>query len=919
LNLPSPPTNLRITFGSSIASQANTAKVTSNVAPPPNVLVNVTDNQLGTYSTLASPEILLIDLGQPCAVDRVLLMGTSNQVSRWPNYSQNANTAPLGLLVVYVGNAGNTSNQVAQYTVPCDAGNPIEADADLRFSPAVGRYVRIEFHNQVAWGNNYWPGYAIGSQPAPTNVTMNVREIELYGFSGAAATQTNLNAVVLPTNAPAPLALAAQDLSYYLSELTGSPHPIILPQSTNQFSGTIYRIVDLASLAPNYATMMANIASGALNTNVQVAVSGREIIFSSWPYRCVLWSVWEFLERQGIRWVYPDSHGDFIPTGAGVNLSVAPFQYVPPTESIYANFDLNVLEPWPVYQLESPRQEFLYFWRNRWTFQSGYGPLGGPEIPAMPSPNVVVNSNFTEGFVGYPHNFSSVVPQRIVDQNSNWWGYSTTTGTRMPPESNGAPAFCMDNPSLISWVAAKMTNIAAAQPLACAWPLNICHWHRPFNLLPLDATVYCADPQWCTPSNGPPQANPEPWVKLYGNACSGEYYSFVTAVANAVQQMHSGALVGALAYADVFVPPATIASFPTNVQVEVCLYGAPNLPMTAAANAGLKSALDGWHARCGNLATYDYALLHTDYPQPDPRLPAPLVAGTLGRSQYLASLGAADGGSQGNLDSLPYNPWNFYAYPRTRWNTNQTAAQIEQEFFNGYFREAAAPALAYYQTLENYQVTNGVNLHYAGYCYGMTPGAFPISILAQMQGYLTQAQAAATNWYVVQRVANLAAGFNWLVANSSDNLVGVNLNDTSPYPVLNPQPFPVAVNLTNMTAPPNSVTGNNAYLQGPAQGFASYDWWFGGVGLIQQTYNMAAGTYKVDVVASGVASGGTWPVMNIYLGPAWNCATVTSSTNATYSFTNTIPGGVFDLVASYNGTGNPPPQLTISSISITKL
>ena len=56
------------------------------------------------------------------------------------------------------------------------------------------------------------------------------------------------------------LALAASDLSYYLGELSGKPHPIITPANTNLYSGTIYRIVDLKGLAPSYATMTNNIA-----------------------------------------------------------------------------------------------------------------------------------------------------------------------------------------------------------------------------------------------------------------------------------------------------------------------------------------------------------------------------------------------------------------------------------------------------------------------------------------------------------------------------------------------------------------------------------------------------------------------------------------------------------------------------------
>ena len=902
LNAPMPPSNLRVVLS---GPGTNAAPVTNSVAS--NVLTNLTDNSLGTFSTLVSPEVILIDLGQTCAVDRVLVLGTSNQVNQWPNYSQNGNTPPLGLLVVYIGSTTTTSNQVAQYTIPYDAGNPVETDADLRFSPAFGRYVRIELQNQVSWGANYWPGYAIASQPTPTNVAMNIRELELYGFTGVAATRTNVNAVVLPPGAAAPLALAAGDLSYYLGELSGSPHPIIAPQSTNRFSGTIYRIVDLAAMAPNYTTMMGNIASGVLNTNVQVSVSGREIVFSSWPYRCVLWSVWEFLERQGVRWVYPDAHGDYIPAGGGVNLSVVPFQYIPPTESIYANFNVNVLQPWPLWELQSVRQELLYLWRNHWTVsENGYGPLGGAEIPAMPSPGISVNSNYTEGFVGYPHNFGAVVPQRFLDQNSNWWGYSTTAGARIPPETNGAPSFCMDNPSLISWVASKMTNIAAAQPLACTSPLNLAHMNRPYNLLPLDATTYCADPQFCTASNGVPQANPEPWIKMYSNACSGEYYSFVTAVANQVQQMGSSALVGALAYADVFVPPANITTFPTNVQVEVCLYGAPNLPMTAPANAGLKSALDGWHATGARLATYDYALLHTDYWQQDPRVLVPAVAGALARSQYAASIGAADGGCQGDLSGLPYNPWNFYAYPRTRWNTNQTAAQIEQEFFNGYFREAAVPMLAFYQGLEQYQVTNGVNMHFQGYCYGITPGSFPLFQLYSMQTNLQQAQLLATNWFVINRVRNAVQSFNWVlsqrgITNSSS------LMDYSPYVVV-PTTGTFTVNLTNMSAP--SEPPGFYY---PAVWGSGGTWWFGTAGVMQQTLNFTqAGTYQVSVTASAPAPN----QMMVYLGPSFGTTNLTSSSPQTYDFSLNIPfPSAWDLAFANNCA---PCSFTIHQVQITK-
>lgn len=899
-----PPTGLSIIsigVNNTVQTNGQTAPM-----PAPNQLTNLTDNNPATFATLSNPSVLVVDLGQTCVLDRVYLIGSMKPTNMWPNYAANQTNPPLGLIVVYVGNTSTTTNQVAAYTVPYDAGNPVETEADLRFSPAAGRYVRLELHTKVTWGNNYWPGWALNPQPPSTNVSWNVGELEFYGFSGSAATQTNVNAVVLPVGAAPPLALAASDLSYYLGELTGLPHPIIPLASVSQFSGTLYQIVDLASLAPSYSVMMSNIANGTLSTNISVTNSGRTVIFSSWPYRTVLWSVWDFLEKQGIRWVYPDAHGDYVPTN-GLNLSVVPFQDNPPTYSIYANFQVNQLEPWPNYITQSVRQEYLYPMRNRWTCsQEGYCALGGAEIPAEPPTGIPVNSQYTEGFLGYPENFSTVIPNRILDIYSNWWGWATTNpGSQVNPATPGAPAFTMDDPTLINWVASKMTNIASAQPLACSLPLNLYDFHRPYNLLPNDATTYSQDPVTLL-SNGPPVPNPVPYVKEYNISYSGMYYSFVTAVANQVQQMGSSALVGALAYADVFLPPTNLAplvTFPTNVQVQVCLYGSPNLPMTAPPNQAMKAALDGWHATCSHLTTYDYALLHTDAAQPDPRLPVPLVAASLARSQYLASIGALDGGCQANLSSLPYNPWNFYAYPRARWNPNQTAAQIEQEFFTGYFHESAAPMLAYYQALENYQQSNNVNMYYSGYAYGITPGSFPLAVLAQMETNIVAAQQSATNWWVVSRVAEIADGFNWVVTNSG--LSETNLSNISGYPIFdNTQ---TNLNLAQFIALTNSYILNSggSYMP-PGSGWVPTGGWaFFSAGYIKETLNFTVGgTYQVVVNARGVPAQGINPIVLFYTGPNEATWTISSTNYANYTTVMTIPPGVWDVIFFFENSAS---------------
>jgi len=917
---PPPPSEFQI-VNTGWTGDPNMVVQTNGQSAPllaPNQLTNLTDGDLRTFATLSYPAVLLADLGRTNVLHRVYCAGSGKPTNSWPN-STSASAAPLGLIVVYVGNTPTTTNQVAAYTVPYDAGNPVETEADLRFSPAVGRYVRLELQTRVNWGVNYWPGWVI-SPPLQTNVSWNVGELELYGFTGPAATQTNVNAVVLPAGsanygalanyAATPLALAAGDLSYYLGELTGLPHPIIPPQNTNQYSGTLYQVADLSSLAPDYATMMANIGSGKLPTNVNATVSGRVVSFSSWPYRTVLWSVWEFLERQGIRWVFPDAHGDLVPNH-GLDLSVLPFEYHPSTLSIYANFNLAQLQPWPPWELQSVRQEFLYPWRNHWTCsQNGYLVLGGSEIPVQPPTKIPIDSMYTEGFAGYPHNLNQVVPNRVLEMPAytNWWGWANTNPTsRIAPSAPGAPAFIMDDPTLISWVASKLTNVSAAHPLACSWPLDLCHWRRAWNLLPMDATTFSQDP-YTMASNGPVVPNSVPWVKQYPDSYSGMYYSFVASVARLVQERGSSALVGALAYADVFLPPTHIpalAVFPTNVQVEVCLYGAPNLPMGAAANAPLKAALEGWRSTGARLAAYDYALLHIDYYQPYPQLPVPLVAATVDRARYLADLGALDGGCQAELQCLPYNPWNFYAYPRIRWNTNQTAAQIEQEFFTGYFREAAAPMLAYYQALENYQLSNQANMYYRGYCYGITPGAFPVTVLAQMQTHLSSATRLATNWWVASRVVTIAEGFEWVVRNSG--LSSTNLGDLSSFPIfasgqpaLNLAQFRVVTNAYQPRSGAEYGTAGSYWFPGSTGGWA----WFS-AGMIKRTFNFTAdATYRVAIHAKGIPAGGIAPILSVYLGPNSATWTVSSTNYSSYTNTITLPAGIWDVVLSFQNSAS---------------
>ena len=905
-SLLSPPSNLRV-------------GLTNGTAPIPlsgsdSVLTNLTDGNPATVIELGNRTSLSIDLGQTSVVHRVYFTGGNRQQAWWPENYANRERPPLGLIVLSLGNTAQSLQPVAHYTVPYDAGNPVNTEADLRFNPASARYIKIELLTQVTWGTAHWPGYAVATQPPPTNVAWQVAELEVYGFVGPLVRE---HAVVLPTNAAAPLSLAASELSYYLGELAGKPHPIINPAQTNNYPGTLYAIVDLKPLAPDYATMLTNRARGVLPTNeVNVTASGRVVSFTGWPYRCVLWSVWEFLERQGVRWVYPDGHGDLVPVGGGVNLGVLPLHYAASAKIIYANWDTGVFQPWPAWMKQSIRQEYLYPWRNRWTGAWSAGPLGGAEIPKQPATGIPLDSQYSEGFSGYPHNMNSVLPPRVLAANSAWWGSAdgiTYTNIGVQFEMASTPAAL--------WIASKVTNYAASYPIASTSPLSLHPASQSFQLLPMDGVAFSVGVEMQAATNLYGGAKSYlPWRATTGYSFSGgAYYKLLATVAsNAPNQ-----LIGGLAYADIFDAPRS--NYPANVRMEVTLWGAPNLPLSSPVNSNMWSALTNWSRACSKLAYYDYALLFVDYWQRSPLVPVPMVSALVGNANKLGEIGALDGGCQAFVGAVPqvaysslnYNPWAFYAYPRTRWNTNYTATNLLTEFFEGYYKEAAVPMRAYYDTMENWHLTNNVDLHnLIGYCYWIGPGAFPRSLLQQMRTHLQAAQGLATNWYVADRITDAIQSWQYCCTNQGINDPAT-LTDFSSFPTV-PSSGVYSVSVTNMAQywPTRSIAG---YYYAPSfkgDGGGRLD--FNGAAIAAQTLNFtAAGQYKADVVSFCSYPPNGWPSQKVYLGASSSGAyTITNTTPQTNSFVFNVPSATaLDLVISQDVNGR---FLSVTKIYLSK-
>ena len=531
--------------------------------------------------------------------------------------------------------------------------------------------------------------------------------------------------------------------------------------------------------------------------------------------------------------------------------------------------------------------------------------MGGSEIPL--NSHGTVEPDYAELFEGYPHNFSEVMPLRILTNHADWWGYSASAGVRVNPTNSSAPAFCFGNPDAIEWLAAKMTNVSDVYPNSAIRAYSAAHFRYSYNILPQDSSSYCVCTNYCTNLFGF-EAGHLQWAYGLTNSFSSPYFNMLNEVAKRVSP---SILVGGLAYADYWYPPSILSELETNVVVEVASYGAPNLSMTGRWNTPVKTVWDQWASKAHRLTTYDYALLHTDYYQTNSAMPVPLVYGILNRAHYLSSIGAINGGCQAEITSVPFNPWNFYAYPRVRWNTNQTVQGMLSDFFEAHFAEAADDMLAYYTAMEDYQVSADANAHLQGYAYGPTPNLFPISVLASMESHLESAESAATNWTTINRVANTRAGFDFLITRYG--LAGVDLTDKSAYD--SPVPgttysFDLST-LTTQTNPPgfNFATWNGSFWEMDAQGW------------IQKKLNLEySGRYRVTVSAKGVPADGVYPTMNVYVGTYPQSLPVSSADYSDYVFTNSTSAMVQDVVVTYeNAAPAGARQLFINGIELDYL
>jgi len=526
--------------------------------------------------------------------------------------------------------------------------------------------------------------------------------------------------------------IGARDLGYYLGEITGRPVPVIQAEDKTKYPGLL-----LVIESPQPVDRFADDLLRTERQAVHVYREGREIRFAGHTWAAVFYSVVEFLDRQGVRWLYPSVYGDYVKPGKGLDLAVLPLQYTPRMElrwfGGHSNFPGN--KYWTPY----------HRWNAFFARQTAYSGMGH-------------------------HSFASLIPGELykthpeffpVLADPKWEAHLKTQGynlgERVPyevwPGSMGKP-FCTSSPEAREYIVARTVERAKRDPA--------------FHVLvvgEMDATWnWCECPR-CMKQDIPGHPNHPAFT---GSSKSERLADLAAYLGRRLkEELGDRPLqVAVMAYNQTIFPPQTVAKFPANVTVNVVVgagsapgyrvYLSPGSPHNQPAADILKQ----WAAKTSHLGIYTHDLLTSGRQG----VPYVMVTGTGEWFRFWSKLGASSVPPE--VGTYPeqrwlYNPWSYYVYSRLAWNPDEPAETLRNDFFTGYFREASEPMLAYYTTLENHVRANDLTYGQSDLFLQANPQIFTAEVVDKAQEHLRKAEEAAKNDFVIRkRVASIREGFD---------------------------------------------------------------------------------------------------------------------------------------------------------------
>jgi hypothetical protein len=667
------------------------------------------DNNLDTAWESDGPQVpgmaVLIDLGKSAYLCRIYLT-PGREISKFPR-SLNVYVGETAETLRRVGGVRSLSQDDGAGTG--DAPMAIQEYACIRFAPTQGRFVKLEIGPNGAglpWAIAEMEILAASQDVEPAKRTVVVADGR---FIQAADGQP----------APfSPIKVAAEDLQHYLTRLLDAPVDVVAAEEAASRTGLRIRLVtppaeEIPSPEPDPKHL----------DDVSVVREGGEIRISGPTQRAVLFAAYEFLHSQGVRWLYPEPHGEVVPQRNGLDLSVLPLAYRPPFSA--RGFMASGMTGVPQEEYEA------YLMRHRMTM--GWNWTGCP-IGTIP--------RFNCGF-GWAHTMGGLFDgQEKI--HPEWWPGPYRQGWSKVP--------CLSNPEVLEFIFQKIEDTVKERIVKKLPPF------QGFSVHPNDSPCFCECPECEKRFGKPERAEPEGAEESCGTwNYADRHFHLINALAARLQKTHPELFLKTLAYANHERPPKAIGKLPGNTMVDICPWWAP-LPVDAPQNVYYRDNIKAWGPKCNSLGIWSYVLIYSDttfgYPAGEKNLTVPNVRALVSQNKFYKDVGIRLVSSQ-LMGPQDHWPWGLYAFSRTTWRPDEAAETILQEFFRGYYGAAWEPMLKWYEMLERIAIEKNIDTSVPD------PRLIGADTIVELRGLLDEAAGKALRWYEKERVAQARTDTEW--------------------------------------------------------------------------------------------------------------------------------------------------------------
>lgn len=494
----------------------------------------------------------------------------------------------------------------------------VELDMANKLVTAADNEKKIPEDLAKSW---YRKGMQILMAVEQKRVNIGRRVIKIDGV----ALRSDTHVIVIPEEATPSEAFAAEELAYYLEEMTGQLFDIVTDKADVQkypiFLGRS-RLLEKYGFSVDYKKL------GLEGIHVESNPRNHALLLGG-GQRGVLYSVYTLLDDYlGCRWFTADC--SFIPKAAEtVELNNLKNVFVPYLEQRDANYTCNYPPEFGV--------------RNK---------MNGAAVRA----DAKWGSHVI--YCGFVHTFNSLVPPAIYGAEHPEY-YSEIKGKRVVERSQ----LCLTNPDVLRIATAEIRKRIQEHPEAMIFSVSQNDWRN-----------YCTCEK-CTK------------LAEYEGSQAGPLVHFVNAIANDIAKDYPDKIIDTLAYQYTRKPPKHVKPAP-NVAIRLCsieccfIHPLDECPT----NKSFVDDIKGWAAICNRLHIWDYVInyAHNNMPFPNFRVLAPNIEFFI-RNHVTSIFEEANYYSDaGELAEL-----RAYVMAKLLWEPKYDVAKAIREFTDGYYGAAA--------------------------------------------------------------------------------------------------------------------------------------------------------------------------------------------------------------------------------------